>query len=51
MHSITLDAKHSLAYYSLGSAELEKEDYDGAIADFDEAIKLNDKHSDAQHNS
>jgi tetratricopeptide (TPR) repeat protein len=38
---VKLNPNYATAYYSRGSALEFKRDYDGAIADFDRAIKLN----------
>ena len=39
-----------MAYYNRGSAYSNKRDYDGAIKDFDEAIRLDPKYVVAYYN-
>ena len=38
------------AYYNRGNAKRKSEDYQGAIADYTEAIEINPRHGDAYGN-
>ena len=48
--SIELNPKFDAAYYNRGNARLNKDDYDGAIADYSKAIELNPKNVKAHYN-
>ena len=47
---LALEPKTAADYLTRGNARSDRKDYDGAIADYDQAIRLDPKHATAYYN-